>query len=154
MRLARPVRAIALVMFVVILPVLNLACGRGSGAARAEGAGEGASRSPFPVVVSTPTTRPVAVLPTSTPAPASTDAVVEIVDAAFWPDRQTVMAGGRVTWRHIGAANHDAVSIDRLWHSGTLTAGFSFMLALAQPGEFRYFCSFHPEMTGVIVVEP
>lgn len=76
------------------------------------------------------------------------------MDNAYWPDELVVRAGTSVTWQHIGVAPHDVVSFDGVWNSRTMLSGNRFTWTFHQSGRYRYFCTFHPEMTGVVVVEP
>lgn len=87
-------------------------------------------------------------------ADAFSSSLIEIVDNAFWPDVLRVRPGTIVTWRHFGNAPHDTMSFDGLWYSRNMMLGSTFELTFNRLGEFRYYCTAHPEMTGIIIVEP
>jgi plastocyanin len=79
---------------------------------------------------------------------------VEIKDFAYNPAETTVPVGGSVTWTNQDPAPHTATGLDReVLQSGTIASGESFTQAFETAGTFEYFCEFHPNMKGSIVVE-
>jgi plastocyanin len=79
---------------------------------------------------------------------------VEIKDFAFNPPEITVPVGGNVTWTNQDNAPHTATGLDReALQSGTIATGESFTQAFETAGTIEYFCEFHPNMKGSIVVE-
>jgi plastocyanin len=86
---------------------------------------------------------------------ATADAIaVDIKDFAYVPDPVEVPAGGTVTWTNSDAVPHTATAEDRdVLQSGTLDPGASFSQTFAEPGTFDYFCEFHANMKGTIVVQ-
>jgi plastocyanin len=93
----------------------------------------------------------------ATPAASATDGAealtVEIKDFAFNPPTIEVPAGGSVTWTNQDSAPHTATGFDReVLQSGTLDAGESFTQQFDTAGTFEYFCEFHANMKGSIVV--
>jgi plastocyanin len=59
-----------------------------------------------------------------------------------------------VTWTNSDAAPHTATAQDReALQSGTLNQGDSYSQTFDQPGTFEYFCEFHSNMKGTIVVQ-
>ena len=87
-------------------------------------------------------------------APAAAEVAVDIRDLAFSPNPVEVPAGGTVTWTNQDQVPHTATAEDRgALQSGTISPGASFSQVFAQAGEFPYFCEFHPNMTGTIVVQ-
>lgn len=86
---------------------------------------------------------------------AATEAVmVNIQDFAYIPDPVEVPVGATVTWTNSDAAPHTATAQDRdVLQSGTLDQGESFSQTFAEAGTFDYFCEFHPDMKGTIVVQ-
>ena len=75
---------------------------------------------------------------------------VVIRDLAFEPERLTVGAGDRVTWRwDDGAINHDVVGDG--FGSGVMSEG-TFAQRFDDPGTYEYECTLHPNMTGTIEV--
>ncbi|MEX1124672.1 MAG: cupredoxin domain-containing protein [Acidimicrobiia bacterium] len=92
---------------------------------------------------------------TGTTAP--TDYVLISVDSLSFPAETTIPAGKSVAWENEMLVNHQIVfdthdgqpaGIDPL----TLTGGQTVEIAL-EPGAWEYFCGFHAQMTGTLVVE-
>jgi plastocyanin len=77
---------------------------------------------------------------------------VQVVDFAFDPATVTVPAGATVTWTNGGSRPHTVTADDGSFDSGRLDPGEQFSQTFDQPGTFTYFCGFHPEMQGSIVV--
>ncbi len=82
----------------------------------------------------------------------------------FTPDSVTVPVGSTVTWTNVGTTGvpHTTTSNDGLWDSDTLSPlgsrsvadpVFEFSFTFNEAGTFGYFCTFHPEMMGTVVVE-
>lgn len=87
-------------------------------------------------------------------APAAAEAPVDIRDFAFSPNPIEIAAGDTVTWTNQDAVPHTATGEDReVLQSGTIAPGASFSQVFPEVGEFGYFCEFHPNMTGTIVVQ-
>lgn len=86
---------------------------------------------------------------------APADAVqVSIKDFAYNPDPVTIKVGQSVTWTNEDSSPHTATAKDRdVLQSGTLNQGDSFTQTFDTPGTYEYFCEFHPNMKGVIIVE-
>jgi plastocyanin len=78
---------------------------------------------------------------------------VAIDNFVFGPGRMTVKAGATVTWTNRDDIPHTVASNDRLFKSKAMDTDESFSFTFATPGEYSYFCSLHPHMTGTIVVE-
>ncbi|TMJ92244.1 MAG: amicyanin [Alphaproteobacteria bacterium] len=86
------------------------------------------------------------------PAPAAA-AEVEIDQFAFVPQRITVKAGTTVTWINDDDTPHTVASSSKLFKSKALDTKDKFSFTFTTPGTYAYFCSLHPHMTGVVVVE-
>jgi plastocyanin len=79
---------------------------------------------------------------------------VEIKDFAFNPPEITVPAGGSVTWTNEDNAPHTATGLDRdALQSGAIAFGESYTQTFDTAGTYEYFCEFHPNMEGSIVVQ-
>jgi len=85
-------------------------------------------------------------------APA-TDAVVDIDQFTFLPQRITVKAGTTVTWINEDDVPHTIVSSSKVFKSKALDTADKFSFTFTTPGTYDYFCSVHPHMTGAVVVE-
>jgi plastocyanin len=81
------------------------------------------------------------------------NAVVKIANFTFSPPTLTVRPGTTVTWVNDDDIPHTVVSKDGVFKSKVLDTGDRFSFSFAKPGQFGYFCSIHPHMTGTIVVK-
>ena len=79
---------------------------------------------------------------------------VEIKNFSFNPPEITVPVGGSVTWTNGDSTPHTATGLDRdVLQSGAIKPGESFTQTFDKAGTFDYFCEFHPNMKGTIVVK-
>ena len=88
--------------------------------------------------------------------PASTaraeDVAVHIDNFVFEPAQLTVKVGQTVTWTNRDDIPHTVVCAGKFRSKAMDTDGtFSFTFTAA--GEYKYFCSLHPHMTGAVKVE-
>jgi plastocyanin len=83
------------------------------------------------------------------------DAVlVDIKDFTYVPDPVEIPVGATVTWTNSDPDPHTATAQDRAeLQSGTLNQGDSFSQTFAEPGTFDYFCEFHADMKGTVIVQ-
>jgi len=106
---------------------------------------------------------PATAEPAQAATPAAADAgaaasaqsvAVEIKDFAFNPPEITVPVGGSVTWTNDDGTPHTATGLDRkVLQSGPIAPGESFTQTFDTAGTFDYFCEFHANMKGSIVVQ-
>lgn len=86
-------------------------------------------------------------------APAVADEVqVKIANFTFSPKELKVKAGTTVTWTNDDDIPHTIVSPPQV-RSKPLDSEQKFSFTFTTPGNYKYFCSLHPMMTGLIVVE-
>ena len=86
-------------------------------------------------------------------AAAAAAVAVDIVDFAYGPDPVEVSVGGTVAWTNRDAASHTATARDRdALQSGKLDQGDSYSETFDEAGTYEYFCEFHPNMKGTVVV--
>ena len=78
---------------------------------------------------------------------------VTIDNFVFEPARVTVKAGTTVTWTNHDDIPHTVAAKERLFKSKVMDTDESYSFTFSIPGEYTYFCSLHPHMTGTIVVE-
>ncbi len=81
---------------------------------------------------------------------------VAAADFAFTPATVTIAAGASVTWSARKDPEQHTVTPEvagSFEGSGPLFAGDDFTVRFDAPGTFPYACSFHPFMTGTVVVE-
>jgi plastocyanin len=84
--------------------------------------------------------------------PAAT--TVMISNMTFAPQTITVAAGATVTWTNGDDLPHTVTAVDKTFKSKPLDTGDTVSFTFAKPGEYAYFCSIHPMMTGKVVVKP
>jgi len=86
-------------------------------------------------------------------AAAAPAAAVQIANFTFKNPVITVKPGTTVTWTNADDIPHTVVSKDGLFKSKVLDSGDKFSFTFAKPGQFGYFCSIHPHMTGTVIVK-
>lgn len=75
---------------------------------------------------------------------------------AFVPADLTVNLGDTVVWINRDIVQHtatDPINHPGAWDTGTVVAGDSGVVVMTSRGTMEYTCTFHPVMTGKIVVE-
>jgi plastocyanin len=99
----------------------------------------------------------VAVFAAAVAYPAASAAAVEmkvkIDNFTFAPQRLVVKAGTTITWINDDDIPHTIASSSKLFKSNALDTKDKFSFTFTTPGFYEYFCSLHPHMTGVILVE-
>jgi amicyanin len=80
------------------------------------------------------------------------DAAVKIGNFTFTPQELRIKAGTTVTWTNEDDIPHTVVSPPQV-RSKPLDTNDKFAFTFTRPGTYKYFCSLHPHMTGVVVVE-
>jgi plastocyanin len=80
------------------------------------------------------------------------DIKVSIDNFTFQPAELTVKVGTTVTWTNHDDIPHTVVSAGK-FRSKTLDTDDSFSFTFTAAGDYKYFCSLHPHMTGMIKVE-
>ena len=79
------------------------------------------------------------------------DATITIADFAF--DGVTeIPVGTTVVVTNEDSTAHTWTAVDGEFDSGALNPGDTFEFTFTEPGEFAYFCNFHPSMEGTITV--
>ena len=79
---------------------------------------------------------------------------VGVARFAFDPARVEVQVGDSVTWTNADLAPHTATAEDGAWDTGALDKGAGRRITFDAPGEYPYFCTYHPHMKGLVVVQP
>ena len=80
------------------------------------------------------------------------DVAVKIDNFTFGPQQLTVKSGTTVTWTNGDDIPHTVVS-PNTFRSRALDTNDNFSFTFTTPGTYKYFCSLHPHMTGIVVVE-
>jgi plastocyanin len=83
---------------------------------------------------------------------ATQDGKVMIDNFTFEPAQLTVKVGTTVTWTNRDDIPHTVVSAGKFRSKAMDTDG-TFEFTFTSAGEYKYFCSLHPHMTGTIKVE-
>jgi plastocyanin len=85
---------------------------------------------------------------------AAADAQVSIDNFSFVPAEIQVPAGTRVVWTNRDDIPHTVADAadPRAIKSPPLDTGDHYARSFNRPGTYRYFCSIHPHMQGMVVV--
>jgi plastocyanin len=86
-------------------------------------------------------------------APNAQGATVKISNFTFGPPTLTVHPGTTVTWINDDDTAHTIMAMDKSFRSKPLDTGDRFAFTFTKPGEYTYFCTVHPMMTGKVVVK-
>ena len=74
---------------------------------------------------------------------------------AFVPPALAIEPGDTVRWMNEDIAPHTATATDASWDTASVAKGEARSVTFSEPGHMAYFCAFHPNMTGeIIVVDP
>jgi len=87
-------------------------------------------------------------------AAAANPAAVQIDNFHYTPPSLIVAPGTTVTWTNADDSPHSVREKDGKFKSAALDTDDTFSQTFVEPGEYEYFCSIHPYMTGKIIVKP
>jgi plastocyanin len=76
---------------------------------------------------------------------------VSMQNMQFYPQTLKVKKGTVLEWKNDDLVPHTATSAS--FDSGSLGPGKSWRHTFTEAGQFRYACTFHPTMTGVVIVK-
>jgi plastocyanin len=77
---------------------------------------------------------------------------VTIDNFTFTPPELKLKVGDTVTWTNHDDIPHTVVSAGK-FRSKTMDTDNTFAFTFTAAGDYKYFCSLHPHMTGTIKVE-
>ena len=77
---------------------------------------------------------------------------VTLDNFTFSPNELKVKIGDTVTWTNHDDIPHTVVSAGK-FRSKTMDTDGTFSFTFTSAGDYKYFCSLHPHMTGMIKVE-
>jgi plastocyanin len=77
---------------------------------------------------------------------------VTIDNFTFSPVELKVKVGDTITWTNHDDIPHTVVSAGK-FRSKTMDTDDNFSFTFTSAGDYKYFCSLHPHMTGMIKVE-
>jgi plastocyanin len=80
------------------------------------------------------------------------DTEVHIDNFTFEPAQLTVKVGATVKWMNRDDIPHTVVCAGK-FRSKTMDTDGTFEFTFTAAGEYKYFCSLHPHMTGMVKVE-
>ena len=83
--------------------------------------------------------------------PAAAPAVV-ITKFAFAPQEITVTPGTKIVWTNRDESPHTVTSKDKSFTSKGLDTDDKYEYTFATEGDFAYYCTLHPFMSGVVHV--
>jgi YVTN family beta-propeller protein len=86
------------------------------------------------------------------PKAAAVDPKISIAGFAFGPQSVTIHVGDSITWSNDDGASHTVTFKDGSAGAKSLAPGQTFTRVFDKPGTYDYFCSFHPYMTGKVIV--
>jgi plastocyanin len=89
----------------------------------------------------------------SSPAIAGETIRVAVDKMTFDPPKISAHVGDTIEWASSDFVVHTATAKNKDWDV-TIPAKGMGRVTLNHPGEIDYFCRFHPNMTGQIVVAP
>ncbi len=78
---------------------------------------------------------------------------IHVDNFTFTPVETTVAPGTTITWVNDDDIPHTVVATDGTFKSKALDTEDQFTVTMTEPGEYVYFCSLHPRMTGKIIVK-
>jgi plastocyanin len=111
-------------------------------------AAESVGRESAPVAQAATVTAPA---PTQESTATVTPVIIRLVK--FSPETIEVKIGQTVEWANNDLTPHTVTSQGRGdLNSGSIDAGASWRHTFTQAGSFPYYCTFHPEMKGTVVV--
>jgi plastocyanin len=103
------------------------------------------------LTVALPTAHPAFAQAPAGAMPAGSSVMID--NFVFGPATITVPVGTTVTWINHDDAPHTVVANDGSFKSKVLDTDERFSFTFATVGDYSYFCSLHPHMTGKVVVE-
>ncbi len=77
---------------------------------------------------------------------------VSISDFKFVPATLEVHLGDVVEWKNTDLVAHTATADDRTFDTGRIDGGGAKRLVVGREGRFPYYCRYHPEMKGTLIV--
>lgn len=80
------------------------------------------------------------------------EVTVDISDFVYRPGNLSVPAGAIVTWVNHDSAPHTATEREETWDTGRLVKNEAKSLRFDRPGQYRYYCVYHPDMKALLTV--
>ncbi len=86
------------------------------------------------------------------PAKAADTVEVHVDNFTFSPQTLSVSTGTTVVWVNHDDTPHRFVAVENQFKSPVLDTDETFRWTFTEAGNFAYFCSMHPHMTGMVTV--
>jgi plastocyanin len=83
---------------------------------------------------------------------AHAETIVTIEKFAFSPKEITIAPGTRIIWINKDETPHTISASDKGFVSKAMDTDDRYEYTFAKPGDFGYFCTLHPFMTGTVHV--
>lgn len=80
--------------------------------------------------------------------------IVKVANFTYSPNVITVSPDTTVTWINHDDIPHTVTATAKAFRSRALDTDDTFTFTFTKPGDYAYFCSLHPQMTGEVVVRP
>ena len=77
---------------------------------------------------------------------------VKIQNFVFVPAELTIARGDTVVWSNTDFVPHSTTARNSAWDSKAIEANGSWRFVARDAGRYDYYCVFHPNMKGTIVV--
>jgi plastocyanin len=87
----------------------------------------------------------------ATSSDAADTRTITIENMRFDPMELTVKRGTRIIWRNQDLFPHTATA--KSFDSGSIDANKSWTYVADKPGDYAYWCAFHPTMKGRLIVQ-
>jgi plastocyanin len=94
----------------------------------------------------------IVLLAAADPAAALETPLIEIQKFAFAPKEVTVAPGTTIAWTNRDETPHTISAQDRHFVSKAMDTGDRYEYTFTDEGDFSYFCTLHPFMTGIVHV--
>ncbi len=72
---------------------------------------------------------------------------------SFSPSSLTIPAGTKLTWTNKDDVPHNVINTDNKFASPVLDTDQKFSFTFEKAGDYGYYCSIHPRMTGKVIVQ-
>ena len=89
---------------------------------------------------------------TAAQADAAAPKTIDIRKFAFVPKEITIAPGTTIVWTNHDETPHILLASDKSFASKAMDTDEQFSFTFARAGDFSYFCTMHPFMTGVVHV--
>jgi len=91
-------------------------------------------------------------LGSASPAQSADTTMITIQNYAFMPPELVVKPGTTVTWVNKDDSPHTITSTDRFVASKAMDTDDQYSVTFEQEGDYKYFCTLHPYMVGLVKV--